>query len=151
MRVGNTPSGGMDFHLHGLAVALAAFRKPCRERLRQALRLDAKAGLKLALSGRKRVVELSRTREIAHGEAVEPFERAGPAFATNDDFDREFAGIHCGPKYSTGRVVSRETRDVVLPAQVSVRTTCVRRTRALNFLDCHFPCCLTRCVGNLIR
>jgi hypothetical protein len=105
----------------------------------------------LAFSRRKCVVKLSRAGEIAHGEAIEPFERAGPAFAANDNFDRKFAGIHSGRKYSTSQVVTKEPQDVVLPAQASVPITCVRRTRALNFLDCHFASCLRRCVGNLIR
>src|SRR6267143_147510 len=87
-------SGRMDFHLHGLAVALAAFGQPRGECLCQALRLDAKASLEQTLSCRQRVVELGRAREIAHCETIEPFERAGPAFAADNDFDFQFTGVH---------------------------------------------------------
>ena len=110
----------MDFHLHGLAVRFAALGKPRRERFRQTLRLNAKASLKLALSRRKRVIELSRACEIAHREAIKPIERAGAALTTNNDFNFELARVHFGPKYSIGKAAAWITRECFLPAHLSV-------------------------------
>jgi len=58
------------------------------------VRLDSKTSFKLAFSRREGVIEVSRACEIAHGETIEPFERAGTALAVDDDFNFQFAGVH---------------------------------------------------------
>ena len=104
----------MNLDAHGLTVALASFREPLGQGSREALGVDTKASFKQAFSGRKGVVEFGRAGEIAHGKAVEPIERAQAALAIDDDLDLEFAGVHSTPKYSTGKVVTWVTREVLL-------------------------------------
>ena len=114
----------MDFHLHGLAVAFAAFREPRGERLCQTVRLDSKTSFKLALPRREGVIELSRAREIAHGETIEPFKRAGTVFAVDDDFNFQFAGVH--PSRSIASVSVRSGSQLLF----DLRRIIIRRSLA---------------------
>ncbi len=82
--------------MNRLAIALAALGEPSSESRRQALGLNAKTGLQSPFAGGKRVVKFSRTGEVPHAKAVEPFERAGPAVAADIDVNFEFARVHSG-------------------------------------------------------
>ena len=56
--------------------------------------LHAKAGLEAAFAGGKGVVKIRGICEIAHAETVQPFERTGLAFISDDEIDGEFLRVH---------------------------------------------------------
>ena len=90
----NPDLGFANLDLQVFPVSLPPFIEELLKRLRQPRRVDPQAGLELTVRGRKRIVEFGRAGEIAHGEAIEPFERARTRFAILDNFDMKFAREH---------------------------------------------------------
>lgn len=82
------------FNLDRLAFAFAALGQPGGEAFGETLGGEAKAGFEATVGEGKGVVEVGGVGEIAHGELIEPFERAGAALTADEDVDLEFLGVH---------------------------------------------------------
>ncbi len=78
----------------GLAFAFAALCEPGGQALGEAFGSEVETGFDLAISDRKRVVEVGGVGEVAHAELIEPIERAGAGFAADDNVDGEFLRVH---------------------------------------------------------
>ena len=77
-----------------MAVTFSALIEPCGERRGELIGLHAEAGFEAAFAGRQSVVKIGGICEIAHAETIQPFERTGLAFISDDEIDGEFLGVH---------------------------------------------------------
>ncbi len=85
---------GAGHYLNRLAITFTALAEPRGKRFGETLRCDAKTHFDSACARSQRVVKFGGIREVAHAEGVEPFERARPSLAANDDVHFQLPRVH---------------------------------------------------------
>ena len=85
-----------DFHFDfdGLAFAFPALGQPSGKAFGETLGGQTETCFQATIGKGKGVVEIGGVGEIPHRELIEPFERAGAAFATDYDVDLKFLRVH---------------------------------------------------------
>jgi hypothetical protein len=83
----------VNFHAYRPAIPLASPRKPLAHGLGQSLGYDAESGFQRAISGRQGIVEFGFSGKIAHAEAIEPIEGAGPPLLIHYNVDEKFLRV----------------------------------------------------------
>src|SRR5437879_12729324 len=86
--------GGAGHYWNRLAITFTALAEPRGKRFGETLRCDAKTHFDSACARSQRVVKFGGIREVAHAEGVEPFERARPSLAANDDVHLQLPRVH---------------------------------------------------------
>ena len=101
-----------------LAFAFAALGEPGGETFGKTLGSEAKAGFEAAIGGRECVVKVGGVGEIAHGELIEPFERARPPLAADQHIHLKFLGVH-GIRIALARFMEPASGRWIRPANTA--------------------------------
>jgi hypothetical protein len=76
-----------------MSLTFAPPREPFAHGFGQAFRRDTEPGFERAIAGGQGIVKLGLSCKIAHAEAIEPIQRAGPPLAFDDNIDKKFLRV----------------------------------------------------------
>jgi len=88
------PLQNLYFDLDGLAFAFPTLGEPGGQAFGKTLGGEAKAGFEASISDGQGVVKVGGVGEIAHGELIQPLERARPALAADQHIHLKFLRVH---------------------------------------------------------